>query len=216
MTKKNIIKAGVAGIATMIPGINGLFEFYSTFCQGQSDERRDKVEEEFKQKFDDIQNHIDNNPSNFAIFLNAVKGAFEDIADEKIKNYVNAMVSAIQNENFDNTKIHIFLNLLRKYSVLHIKVLEYFSRSHSKRNNNGFQMNVSEMRSTEQYIADIIGEEQPELAKDISLLELAIRDLYADGLLLISKLNQLHSPTLNSFSKKTTSFGEEFLNFIAD
>lgn len=216
MTKKNIIKAGVAGIATMIPGVNGLFEFYSTFCQSQSDERRDKVEEEFRQKFDDIQDDIKNNPSNFAIFLNAVKGAFEDISDEKIKNYVNALVSAIQNENFDNTKIHIFLNLLRKYSVLHIKVLEYFNHSHSKRSNTGFQMNVSEPRSTEQYIADIIGEEQPELARDISLLELAIKDLYADGLLLISKLDQLHSPTLNGFSKKTTSFGEEFLNFIAD
>lgn len=216
MTKKNIIKAGVAGIATMIPGVNGLFEFYSTFCQGQSDERRDKVEEEFKQKFDDIQNYIDHNPSNFAIFLNAVKGAFEDIADEKIKNYVNAMVSAIQNENFDNTKIHIFLNLLRKYSILHIKVLEYFNHPHSKRNNNGIQMNVSEMRSTEQYIADIIGEEEPELANDISLLELAVKDLYADGLLQISRLEQLHSPILNGFSKKTTSLGEEFLNFIAD
>ena len=84
MTKKNIIKAGVAGIATMIPGINGLFEFYSTFCQGQSDERRDKVEEEFKQKFDDIQNHIDNNPSNFAIFLNAVTLAIHGIIDNEL------------------------------------------------------------------------------------------------------------------------------------
>ncbi len=217
MIKKKFLKATVAGIATMVPGVNGLSEFYSTFCQSQSDERRDKVEEEFRQRFDDIQDYVDNNPSNFAIFLNAVKGAFEDITDEKIKNYVNALVSAIQNENLDNTKIHIFLNLLRKYSVFHIKVLEYFNRSHFRNDNQGFQQSVSiEPRSTEQYIADIIGEEEPELANDISLLKLAIKDLYADGLLQISRLDQLHSPVLNGFSKKTTSFGEEFLNFIAD
>ena len=216
MIKKNIVKAGVAGISTMIPGINGIFEFYSTYCQEQSNERRNKVEEEFMQKFDDIQDYIDNNPSNFAIFLNAVKSAFEDITDEKIKNYVNALVSAVQKEDLDNTKIHIFLNILRKYSVLHINVLEYFKYPHSKRSNNGFQMNVFEMRSTEQYIADIIREEKPELVNDIPLLEIVINELHADGLLLFSRLEQLHSPVLNGFIKKTTPLGEEFLDFITD
>lgn len=216
MTKKNIVKAGVSGIATMIPGINGIFEFYSTFCQEQGNDRRNKVEEEFRQKFDDIQDYIDNNPSNFAIFLNAVKGAFEDITDEKIKNYANGLVNAVQKEDLDNTKIHIFLNLLRKYSVLHIKALEYFNSSHSKRSNNGFQMNVFEMRPTEQYIADIIREEKPELVNDIPLLEIVINELYADGLLLFSRLEQLHSPVLNGFRKKTTHLGEEFLNFITE
>ena len=216
MAKKNIIKAGVAGIATMIPGINGIFEFYSTYCQGQSDERRDKIEEEFRQKFDDLQNCMSNNPSNFAIFLSAVKGAFEDIGEDKIKNYVNATVNAIKKENFDNVKIHIFLNLLRKYSVLHIKALGYFNVPHIKRSNQGFQMNVREQPSVEQYIADIIAEEDANLVKDIPLLKLAINDLYADGLLCFSRLDQLHSPVLSGLKKETTSLGEEFLDFITD
>ena len=216
MAKKNIIKAGVAGIATMIPGINGIFEFYSTYCQGQSDERRDKIEEEFKQKFDDLQGCINNNPSNFAIFLGAVKGAFDDIDEDKIRNYVNATVNAIKKENFNNVKIHIFLSLLRKYSVLHIKTLEYFNIPHIKSYKQGFQMNITEPRSTEQYVADIIAEEEPKLAEEISLLELVINDLYADGLWCFSRLDQLHSPVSNGFNKKTTPLGEEFLDFITD
>lgn len=216
MIKKNIIKAGIAGISTMIPGINGIFEFYTTYCQEQSNNRRDKLEKEFKRRLDDIQNYINNNPSNFAIFINAIRGAFEDIDDEKIKSYVNAIVSAVQKENCDNAKIHIFLNLLRKYSVLHIRILEYFNQNHVRRNIQAFQTKVSEMRSTKQYVAEIIAEEKPELVNNIALLEFAIKELYADGLLTFSRLEELHSSVLNDFSSKTTPFGEEFLNFITD
>lgn len=63
--------------------------------------------------------------SNFAsILASAQRGALEDMEEDKVSLYANAVISAIKNEDIDNTKKHIFLNMLRDFTKLHIDILK--------------------------------------------------------------------------------------------
>ena len=222
MNKEQMTKATILGISSQIPIVSGIVEFFNTYFQEQSEARRDKVEEEFRKKLyyndkelKEIQKWIKENPGNFAVFLNGVKGAMEDISADKARYYANATFHAIKNESMDNVKVHIFLNLLRRYSVLHIMALQYFSKPHVRKRSH-FQSNIGNMRTTEEFIADIIAEESPDLVKDIPLLNIIIKELFSDGLLEISTLENLHNMFLQGFNRCITELGEEFLVFIND
>ena len=47
-----------------------------------------------------------------------------DIEEDKVGLYANAVINSIKNENIDNTKTHIFLNILKELSYLHLQVLK--------------------------------------------------------------------------------------------
>lgn len=68
--------------------------------------------------------------TNFAnILASAQREALEDIEENKVSLYANAVINAIKNESIDDTKKHIFLNILRDCTLLHIEVLKEISKS---------------------------------------------------------------------------------------
>ena len=144
--------------------------------------------------------------SNFAsILASAQRGALEDIEKDKVALYANAVINTIKNENINDAKKHIFLNILRDFTSLHIKVLRFFSHPHQR--NTGFQRSI---RSNNRSVYDIIVELEPELDVGSDNLELILKDLKSRSLINSSWLDEASVAD----KKQTTLFADEFLAFI--
>ena len=123
------IGAGVAKAVIHTNPITGFVQtIYDEYASRQWQQRREKWEEVFEEKLKDIQNDVDFQKiisiPNFAqILANATQGAMSDIEEDKVGLYVNTVINTIKNEDINNTKTHIFLNLLRDCTLLHIEIL---------------------------------------------------------------------------------------------
>lgn len=89
--------------------------FYEEFVNQSWQNRREKWEEEFSERIQNLEDDIDiekiKSIPNFAsILASAQQGAMKDIDEEKVALYANFVINAIKNENPDNTKLHLFLN----------------------------------------------------------------------------------------------------------
>ena len=63
--------------------------------------------------------------SNLASIVTTVqRNALEDIEENKIGFYVNTIINSIKKETLQDTQKHIFLNMLRYFTLLHIEILK--------------------------------------------------------------------------------------------
>ena len=133
ITEDHIITNVGAGIAKAIMHSNPVTSFFQTLydeyvlCQWQ--QRRNKWEEVFEEKLQNIKDEIDltkiNSIPNFAqILLSAGQGAMSDIEEDKVVLYVNTVINSIKRENIGDAQKHIFLNMLRDFTIMHIKILK--------------------------------------------------------------------------------------------
>ncbi len=219
MNNKHLQKALSAGTLSLIPGISSLQTAWDTYFQSQSEERHQQVEKEFLERLNNADEKlqqafekINENPTNFAIFLQSIKSAHEDISSDKIKMYINLLLNAVKAENKNDCIIQFYLNKLQKYSLLHLKLLQCFSTFH-KTNSPGYGMNLYE--SDMDIIMNEFRKIDPYFNIDFHLLNAHISDLYNDKMINIQYLSDFHMP-FKEIPKKTTSLGDDFLNFISE
>ena len=210
-TIKKIGKNGALAVLSQIPVVSGFSKFVEDFVQDNWQERMDLWKEEVVKRLAQLDTEMEQkirDTSNFAsILASAQRGALEDMEKDKVALYANAVINAIKNENINDAKKHIFLNMLRDFTSLHIKVLIFFSHPHQR--NTGFQGSV---RSNNQSVYDIIVELEPELDVGSDNLELILKDLKSKSLLNPSWLDEAIGSVADK--KQTTLFADEFLAFI--
>ncbi len=194
MNNKHLQKALTAGTLSLIPGISNIQTAWDTYFQLQSEERHKQVEKEFLErlnKADEKLQHafekINENPANFAIFLQSIKSAHEDISSDKIKMYINLLLNAIKAESKDDCIIQFHLNKLQKYSLLHLKLLQCFSKSHIT-NSPGYGMNLYSNESDMDIIMNAFKNIDPDFNVNIHLLNAHISDLYNDKMTFVCHL----------------------------
>ncbi len=205
-----------AGIAKAVMNSNPITGFvqtiYDEYASRQWQQRREKWEEVFEEKLKDIQNDVDflkiNSIPNFAqILANATQGAMSDIEEDKVGLYANAVINSIKSENIDNTKTHIFLNMLRDFTKLHIEVLQELALL-----DNGIHPNLRHGRDS--YIKQRIREKNPQLIEDIGMFRLTALELQQKGLCVVTVIDMADNSDYDNVI--TTSLGQEFLQFIAE
>ncbi len=157
--------------------------------------------------------------SNFSsILASAQRGALEDIEEDKIALYVNAVVNSIKNENIDDTKKHIFLNMLRDFTKLHIEILKFYNEIEEKIKilHSGIQFNYVNGNSEHWY--DIAYKCNPMLFQNKTLCMVAYNELVFRKPLKNNGHIMTDGSTLNNNypTKQTTNLGDEFLSFIAE
>ena len=131
----------------------------------------------------------------------------EDIEEDKVGLYANAVINAIKNEEIDNTKTHIFLNMLRDFTKLHIEVLQELALL-----DNGIHPNLRHGRDS--YIKQRIREKNPQLIEDIGMFRLTALELQQKGLCVVTVIDMADNSDYDNVI--TTSLGQEFLQFIAE
>lgn len=210
-TQKHKITNIGAGVAKAVINSNPITGFvqtiYDEYASRQWQQRREKWEEVFEEKLKDIQSHVDwlkiNSIPNFAqILANATQGALSDIEEDKVGLYANTVINSIKNEDIDNTKIHIFLNMLRDFSLLHIRILEEISLAKSP---------TTQIRADRIYVSNSLFRDLKMKYKNKEILEAILKNLSENHLIYIAQ-NKVGAtePTI------ITALGKEFLQFIAE
>ncbi len=207
-TTKKIGKNSALAVLSQIPVVSGFSKFVENFVQDIWQERMDLWKKEVIKRLAQLDTEMEQkirNTSNFAsILASAQRGALEDIEEHKVTLYANSVINAIKNENISNTKKHIFLNMLRDFTSLHIKVLIFLNHPH-QRNMDCQHLNTST-------IYDIITELEPKLNVGPDNLELILNDLKSKSLIYTFWLDEATGNIGNK--KHTTPLADEFLAFI--
>ena len=129
--RKEIGKMAALALLSQIPGVSAFSKFFEDYVNSHWQERIELWKEETIKRLSQLDQEMEQkirDTSNFAsILATAQRGALEDIEEDKVGLYANAVINSIKNEDIDNTKIHIFLNMLRKYSKQHLNALQNFA-----------------------------------------------------------------------------------------
>ena len=130
---KKIGKNAALALLSQIPVASAFSKFFEDFVQEGWQERIDLWKEEVIKRLSQLDAEMEQKireTTNFAnILASAQREALEDIEENKVSLYANAVINAIKNESIDDTKKHIFLNILRDCTLLHIEVLKEISKS---------------------------------------------------------------------------------------
>lgn len=123
---KNIALAALS----QIPVVSAFSKFIEDFVQDGWQERIYLWKEEVVKRLAQLDKEIEQKireTSNFAsILATAQRGALEDMEEDKVALYANAFINAIKNERMEDTKKHLFLNMLREFTSAHLKILHLF------------------------------------------------------------------------------------------
>lgn len=203
---KKIGKNGALAILSQIPIASAFGKFFEDFVQDNWQERINLWQNEVIKRLAQLDTEVEQkirNTSNFAsILATAQRGALGDIEQDKVSLYANGVIHAIMDENINNTKKHLFLNMLRDFTIFHIEVLKEISKS------KGPQVYI---RPDGIYSQNYLLSDLRMNFKDKELLEAVIKNLSENHLTYaVSDRMGSTEPTA------ITDLGKEFLQFISE
>ena len=209
--RKEIGKMAALALLSQIPGVSAFSKFFEDYVNSNWQERIELWKEETIKRLSQLDQEMEQkirDTSNFAsILATAQRGALEDIEEDKVGLYANAVINAIKNEDIGNTKTHIFLNMLRDFTKLHIEVLQELALL-----DNGIHPNLCHDRDG--YIKQRIREKNPQLIKDMGMFRLTALELQQKGLCVVTVVDMADNSDYDNVI--TTQLGQEFLQFIAE
>jgi len=135
--------------------------------------------------------------------IKATELAIKTSRIEKMEYLANAVVNSLK-PNLDEEKLIIFLELLDKYTISHIKIIHFF---HNPTQFEGVSSSSYLMGSPSTVLFSVYPELKNELFNKI------YTDLYTDGMVSTDNLNVTMTGS-GMVAKRTTHLGDAFLNFI--
>lgn len=207
-------KAGLKTVADLDPVSSFFKNVYEEYTSFSAKERAEKVAKTFEDRLEKLEKEIGKQkivetPNLASLFANAQNGALTDIESDKVGLYANAFINAIKNEKMEDTKKHIFLNMLREFTVLHIEILKFFAEDHKQKT--AFQSSVGlGMRTLYDIFADI----NPIFNSEKELIDAILRDLHSRALLKSDRIDDYYFDFIG-IKKGITPLGQEFLSFVS-
>ena len=155
-------------------------------------------------KIEETLESIGNNELFTTALVKATELAMRTSREEKMSYLANAVISSLA-PNIDEEKLIIFLDLLDKYTISHIKIIKFF-------NNPTYFTEVSNSPYMMGSPATVLFQAYPEL--DNVLFKKVYKDLYIDGMVNTENLN-INVTGSAMVAKRTTELGDDFLRFIS-
>ncbi|ENM5740380.1 hypothetical protein AB1F87_004005 [Vibrio mimicus] len=146
----------------------------------------------------------------FTTLVNASNVAIRNHEKAKLEALKNAVLNSALPNSPDDTKQQLYLNLIERYTSWHLALLVLFQGPDIWAENNSHSFPNFYMGS----ISSVIESAYPELGKQPELCQLVWKDLYLNGLLDTDNFNTTMSAA-GMLAKRTTQFGDEFINFIS-
>lgn len=159
--------------------------------------------EERLSKTEETLENLGNNELFTTALVRTTELAMKTAREEKMKYLANAVVNSL-NPKLDEEKLIIFLELLDKYTISHIKIINFFHMptQFEEVSNNSYTMGSP---------TTLLFNVYPEL--DNELFDKMYKDLYTDGMVNTQSLKVTMTGSGMS-AKRTTKLGDEFLQFI--
>lgn len=162
-----------------------------------------KVLEERLSNLEDTLDNIGNNELFTTALIKTTEIAIRTAKEEKRLYLANAVVNTI-GQDLDEERLIVFLDLIDKYTVSHIKIINFF---YDPTRFEGISSSSYMMGSPTTPLFSVY----PELNND--LFNKIYKDLYIDGMVNTKDLNCTMTGA-GMIAKRTTPLGDEFLNFI--
>lgn len=163
--------------------------------------RIDEQNESFAEKIRNTQNFA-------SLFANAQNGALTDIEADKVGLYANAFINAIKNEKMEDTKKHIFLNMLRDFTVLHIRILDSLKQFEDEKING---RTFSAVDNKPSFFNNV----SPDIKNDVFFRPI-IKTFYDNGLIYADRSFDLNIGLDEINPTRLAPLGQEFLLFISE
>lgn len=138
--------------------------------------------------------------------MKATDSALKTAEDEKRQYLANAVRNSIE-ANIEESIMMIYLDLLDKYTIWHIRILNLFY------NPKVFsQIDVSDIMMGSASV--VVEQVYPEIAKEKNLLDKIVKDLQSDGMMVEGSYMYAGITANGIVSSRTTDLGNKFLMFI--
>ena len=218
----DVIVATAKGSIGAIP-IAGSFinEYINLAQQYIADKRFEEWKSIVEEKFSKIEVDIEKLAGNeffYSCFRTASYGAVNSYQKEKREYLANALINSFLMIDISEEKRLIYFSIIDRYTLLTIKILKYYSE------NNYFESikansNYSNESNTDQIQEEVRNKEIimniPEIADDISIINIIENQLFTDDL-----IDPFESPISNCQEqprrKLTTDLGDEVIRFLTD
>lgn len=213
MSKKEFVAtaAEIVGktVVSVIPvGGTLITEIYDAVKGNTLAKRQEKWQNALEERISELEVTLDdigNNEVFTTALVRATELAMKTASEEKMQYLANAVVNSL-NPNLDEEKAVIFLDILGRYTVSHIKIIYFFNKPTRF---DGVSADYYSMGSP----SSVLFQVHPEL--DNYLFDKVFNDVYSDGMVSTNQLNT--SMTGHGMvSKRTTKLGDDFLSFILD
>ena len=138
--------------------------------------------------------------------MKATDTALKTAEDEKRQYLANAVRNSIE-ANIEESIMMIYLDLLDKYTIWHIRILNLFY------NPKAFsQIDVSDIIMGSASV--VVEQVYPEIAKEKNLLDKIVKDLQNDGMMVEGSYMYAGMTANGIVSSRTTDLGNKFLQVI--
>lgn len=204
----NAVKLLLSSIPVGGPLIQAVFDVSKEYTLNKrQQEWRDHVESRLSKIEKDIKD-VGSNELFVTALVTGTYIAMKTSEQEKRDYLANGILNSLE-ESINETKLIIFLSLIDKYSIWHIKLLQYFqnplSYPEAKKTYDGMYMGGR---------YSLVEAQFPYLCQDKELFEKIFKDLTDEGLISISINGLVSHESLGV--KGTTVLGDDFLNFITE
>lgn len=174
-------------------------------CLSKRQEQWKDALEERLSKLETTLEDIGNNEFFTTALVKATELAMKTARKEKMEYLANSVVNSL-NPDIDEEKLIVFLSLLDKYTVSHIKIIYFFN---NPKRFDGISSSSYMMGSPSTPLFQAF----PELNN--GLFKKMYDDLYTDGMVNTENLNVTMTGS-GMVAKRTTQLGDDFLRFILD
>lgn len=146
--------------------------------------------------------NIGENETFATMLIKSTELAMKTEKEEKLEYLANALLYTVEH-SIDEDKLIMFMSYVEKYTVSHIKILNFFNNPKKFPN-----VNVENciMGSPSQPLSQVYPEVSP-------LRDKCINDLYNDGLMNTQSIN-ISMTAQGMVAKRTTQLGDDFLSFL--
>ena len=183
--------------------LSSIYDSIKDNCLAKRQEMWKMTLEDRLSKLETTLENIGNNELFTTAIIKSTELAVRTATQQKMKYLANAVANSLEID-LDEERLIIFMDLLDKYTISHIKILYFF---HNPKQASGANESSYVMGNP----TTILFQTHPEL--DTPMFKKIYNDLYVDGVVSTENLNITMTGS-GMLAKRTTPLGDEFLRFI--
>lgn len=180
----------------------------SNCAQKRLDEWQNAIEERLSKVDESIEN-IGANENFASAMFRATELAIKTAENKKRIYLANAVINSLTCP-FEESIIMIFFDMIGKYSLWHIKILDYFQ--------NPLKFEIAQKSKSTYMMGSpktVLYDVYPELRDKDEYVNRIVKELYADGLMNTGGLDVIMTGD-GMVASRVTDMGKEFIKFIAE
>lgn len=185
--------------------ITGVWDSIKSNCAQKRLEDWQNLIEERLSKIELSLEKVGQNENFTSAMFQATEIAIKTSENEKREYLANAVFNSITC-TFEESILMMFLNMIEKYTIWHLKILDFFENPEKFDNVNKNKYYMGSPKN-------VLFEVYPELKEKEKYVDKIVKELYSDGLMTTESLNTTMSAS-GMVACRTSEMGNDFIRFI--